>query len=70
VIVDPAQRGRGFGGILVGLAIESARLLGVRRIALNVIADNTPAIATYERAGFQLLPVRDRPDVRFMALTL
>lgn len=70
VIVDPAERGRGYGAALVGLAVESARSLGATRVALNVIADNAPAIATYERAGFQQLPVGDRPGVRSMALTL
>ncbi|WP_458042584.1 MULTISPECIES: GNAT family N-acetyltransferase [Bacteria] len=70
VIVDPAKRGRGYGGALVGLAVESARSFGARRIALNVIADNAPAVVIYERAGFQHLPMGDRPDVRSMALTL
>lgn len=70
VIIDPAERGRGYGAALVGLAIESARSLGATRVALNVIADNAPAIATYERAGFQQLPAGDGPDVRSMVLTL
>ncbi|ALJ22506.1 GNAT family N-acetyltransferase [Microbacterium sp. No. 7] len=70
VIVDPAERGRGYGGALVSLAVERARSLGARRVALNVIADNAPAIATYEQAGFRQLPGGDRPDVRSMALTL
>lgn len=70
VIVDPAERGRGYGGALVDLVVERARSLGARRVALNVISDNAPAIAAYERAGFQQLPGGDRPDVRSMALTL
>ncbi|HBU43013.1 MAG TPA: N-acetyltransferase, partial [Microbacterium sp.] len=70
VIVDPSRRGRGYGSALVRLAIEEARALGARALTLNVVADNAPAIATYERAGFQQLPMSDRPDVRTMALTL
>ena len=69
-IVDPSRRGRGYGSALVRLAIEEARALGARALTLNVVADNAPAIATYERAGFQQLPMSDRPDVRTMALTL
>lgn len=70
VIVDPSRRGRGYGGALVEFAIETARALGMKALTLNVIADNAPAIAAYERAGFGWLSSGDRAGVWSMRLTL
>jgi len=48
----PAARGRGLGRALLQHAIDQARARGERRMVLEVIEQNAPARALYERAGF------------------
>lgn len=47
-----AARARGLGRLLVDAALEQARARGDRRMVLEVIENNHPARALYERAGF------------------
>ena len=49
VAVDPAQRGRGIGSMLVAEAAERARSAGVDRIDMHA---QLHAIGIYESAGF------------------
>jgi ribosomal protein S18 acetylase RimI-like enzyme len=63
--VAPDYRGRGLAARLIDALLQSARGLGMGEVRLEVIAGNTRAIRTYERAGF--LRTRDlrilaRPD--------
>jgi RimJ/RimL family protein N-acetyltransferase len=53
-VADPADRGRGHGTAAVRalLAIAFGEL-GLGLVRLEVRSDNAPAIAAYERAGFQ-----------------
>ena len=48
-------RGKGLGHVLCEEMIRLARDAGARRMTLGVIQENTPAIQTYYRAGFQCL---------------
>ncbi|HUY08244.1 MAG TPA: GNAT family protein [Candidatus Dormibacteraeota bacterium] len=53
-IGDPVDRGNGFGKEAVKLVLHFAfHELGLRRISLDVISDNQPAIALYRGLGFQ-----------------
>jgi RimJ/RimL family protein N-acetyltransferase len=53
-IGDPVDRGKGFGKEAVSLVLRFAfHELGLRRISLDVISDNLPAIALYRGLGFQ-----------------
>ena len=53
-IGDPADRGRGFGKEAVRLTLRYAfHELGLRRLSLDVISDNLPAIGLYRGLGFQ-----------------
>lgn len=70
VIVAPQRRGQGLAHVLVDHAIELARAFHARQLSLNVIADNEPAIHTYQRAGFRPAAGQDRPDVCMMTLRL
>src|SRR5690606_23221549 len=48
------QRGRGLAGVVRRAMAGEARRRGIPRAYLQVAADNTAALALYERAGFQL----------------
>ena len=72
----PAVRGRGVGRRLAETAIAAAKAQGAERIELEVFASNTPAIALYEKLGFEREGVKRRArkldgeydDVVLMAL--
>lgn len=52
LFVRAGARRAGLGDALVRLAIERARERGARRIELDCFEDNAPALALYERNGF------------------
>lgn len=51
--VAPDHRGRGYGERVMREAIASARARGARRLSLEVLEQNAPAIRVYERLGFR-----------------
>src|SRR5690625_5404183 len=51
--VDPSAQGRGIGGLLTAVAMRDFAKRDLARLELYVEADNTAAIATYRRAGFE-----------------
>lgn len=54
LLVDPSQRGKGLGQMLVRLLIERAfRMLGACRVSLVVFPENQRAIAAYKKAGMR-----------------
>ena len=53
VAVDPADQGRGLGGLLTTLGVAHLEdSTGVESVVLYVEGDNTAAIRTYDRLGF------------------
>jgi ribosomal-protein-alanine N-acetyltransferase len=58
-VARPAQR-RGVGTLLLRALTERAVRSGARSLLLEVRADNAPAIALYEREGFEQISVRRR----------
>lgn len=53
VAVDPAEQGRGLGGLLTALGVAHLEdTVGAESVVLYVEGDNSPAIRTYERLGF------------------
>jgi ribosomal protein S18 acetylase RimI-like enzyme len=52
--VDPARRREGIGAALIEALAERARGAGIRRVTLRVLSTNSPALALYERAGFEV----------------
>lgn len=51
--VDPACRGRGVGRELLTAAERFSRAHGLSKLRLEVRYDNAPALALYERLGFE-----------------
>lgn len=60
LVVAPGQRGRGIGLALVQAGLEAVGHLGALAVMLEVGYRNEPAIALYQRVGFEQL--RARPD--------
>jgi ribosomal protein S18 acetylase RimI-like enzyme len=52
VVVDPDHRGRGVGRALTRHAVLEALDLGVKKIVVEVVADQAPAIAMFQALGF------------------
>lgn len=67
IIVSPAHRGRGLGGMLCRALLACAvNRLGAVRATLNVYTDNLPAVACYRALGFTDVPERSRAGCWFM----
>ena len=60
IAVAPAAQGQGLGGTLLEALVDVARRAGATSLLLEVRADNTGAIALYERHGFDRIAVRRR----------
>jgi mycothiol synthase len=53
VAVDPADQGRGLGGVLTAIGVEHLEgPVGAASVVLYVEGDNHPALRTYEKLGF------------------
>jgi mycothiol synthase len=59
--VDPAAQGGGLGRALTVIGLRHLCERGLDEVMLYVDADNTPAIATYQRLGF----VHESTDVMY-----
>ena len=59
LVVAPAHRRTGIGTVLVEAGVEAVRLSGARAAMLEVGYNNEPAIALYQRLGFEQLRVRE-----------
>lgn len=65
VMVAPYCQGKGIGTALLKKLIDEAdRSLGLRRIELLVITDNTPAINLYKKFGFTIEATRKNAAVK------
>lgn len=69
--VDPAVRRRGLAAQLVERVATWASQSGASSLALDVVADNAPAIALYARSGFvrddgEAMGVRAPGELRFV----
>jgi len=52
IVVHAGARGQGVARVLLGWAEQRARALGCCKLTLEVLSNNTRALAAYERAGF------------------
>ena len=59
LVVAPRQRRQGIGAALVVAGLEAVRHAGARKVLLEVAFDNDPAVALYQRLGFEQLAARD-----------
>lgn len=53
IVVDPPERGRGIGRMLLEATIEELKSRGVPRIVLSTAEQNESAQRLFERAGFR-----------------
>ena len=58
LVVEPRSRRRGIGTDLVRAGLEVVRQIGAREVILDVAYRNEPAIALYQRLGFEQLSAR------------
>ena len=63
--VDASARGMGIGSFLVNHVAEALRSLGLRKVAVGVLADNTAGNDFWERQGFAV-----RDDLIYRELPL
>ena len=59
--VVPAHRGLGLGRALVLKALQGFRDAGLRRVYLEVTAENRPAVELYRSVGFRLMRSMYKP---------
>ena len=65
VAVDPADQGRGLGGVLTSLGVQHLEgPVGAESVVLYVEGDNGPAIRTYDKLGFAV----DLVDVTYTSV--
>ena len=55
IVVDQNFRGKGLGKQITKALITEAHKQGINYVALGVMAKNQPAIATYQKVGFEEL---------------
>ena len=53
LVVDPACRGQGIASALLDFAAAEGLRSGMRALRLDVFEENAPAIALYEKKGFE-----------------
>jgi putative acetyltransferase len=60
--VDPEERGKGYGDILIRAALERAREKGAKRVFLVSNTILAPAIALYRKHGFEAVHEGQHPS--------
>ena len=60
MVGEPSARGKGIGLAATRAALEVAAQLGLKKVYLEVLTDNTRAYAIYESAGFVLARTDDQ----------
>lgn len=53
IVVHKDYRGRGFANVIMEVLLDGLKLKGVSKVFLEVEHDNVPAIALYEKFGFE-----------------
>lgn len=67
LVVSPACRGQGIGGMMVSRIEEIMRMAGVSAVHLLAAADNVPACRTYEKGGYEFVGECDLYGIHFYA---
>jgi translation initiation factor 4G len=62
VALKPEARGKGVAAALLAAVFERGRAAGFTKTQLSVLLGNTPALRTYERAGFSVVDEKRHPD--------
>ena len=70
IIVDPAERGRGYGKLLCFELIQVAMQRGYQKISLNVYRNNASAFKLYTDLGFREVAENSTEENCHMVKTL
>jgi N-acetylglutamate synthase-like GNAT family acetyltransferase len=62
VAVEPSERGKGYGDVLIEAALRKARESGAKSVYLLSNTVLAPAIALYRKHGFQVVPEGRHPS--------
>jgi predicted acetyltransferase len=60
--IRPSRRGRGYGRLILALALEECRRLGIDRVLVTAKAANVASVRIIEAIGGELDNVIDAPD--------
>ncbi len=70
IVVDPAWRGLGLGGLLMRRIIDYARHCGIREVFGEVLQENQPMLELNQALGFTLQCDPEDPDLMHVSLAL
>jgi RimJ/RimL family protein N-acetyltransferase len=66
LVINPAERGRGYGGEAFRLLLSHVRDLGIRRLRSVVLEENAQTVAIHRRLGFREIEIREENGRRFV----
>ena len=60
VYIDPVQKGRGIGRLVLAAFVDAAEAAGYWTIQSSIFPENTASLSLHRRAGFRVVGTRER----------
>lgn len=70
IIGKKEYQNKGYGAKAIKLLINKAKLMGIKKIYLEVRPDNVRAIKAYEKSGFKKIGIKKYPKNKYLPQTL